>query len=43
MNIERIISHTKYRLAGLLGAFALLAAGCTSDEDTDAPYLYFGE
>ena len=43
MNIERIISHTKYRLAGLLGAFARLAAGCTSDEDTDAPYLYFGE
>lgn len=43
MNIERIISHTKYRLAGLLAAFALLAAGCTADEDTDAPYLYFGE
>ena len=43
MNTERIISHTKYRLAGLLAAVALLAAGCTADEDTDAPYLYFGE
>ena len=43
MNTERIISHTKYRLAGLLASVALLAAGCTADEDTDAPYLYFGE
>ena len=43
MNTERIISRTKYRLAGLLAAVALLAAGCTADEDTDAPYLYFGE
>lgn len=43
MNIERIIPHTKYRLAALLAAFALLAAGCSQDDDTDAPYLYFGE
>lgn len=43
MNIERIIPHTKHCLALLLAAFALLTAGCSKDDDVDAPYLYFGE
>ena len=30
MNTERIISHTKYRLAGLLAAVALLAGFVTA-------------
>lgn len=30
-------------LATAAAAFALFAAGCSSDEDVDAPYLYFGE
>lgn len=33
----------KYRLAAVMAALALLTAGCSQDDDVDAPYLYFGE
>ena len=43
MYIERIITFLKYRLALLPVLCALWATGCSSDEEIDAPYLYFGE
>ena len=43
MNTERIISHTKYRLAGLLAAVALLAGMHRGRGHRRPCYLYFGE
>ena len=43
MYIERIITFLKYSLALLPVLCALWATGCSSDEEIDAPYLYFGE